>query len=343
MVSADLPVDEKERIDSLKKLNILETPLDKNLERVTRLCQNYFKVPIVAISLIDSERQWFKSIQGLDVCETTREVSFCSHTILQDEVFIIADATKDERFSNNPLVTDEPHIRFYAGYPIYSADDRKIGSLCIIDSKPRHLQETDIDALKDFAALVETELNKQKNTYLNANLINELNEAKRAMFIDPLTRVWNRRGIEKVIQTASLTARTNNQKFCIAVIDVDDFKKINDTYGHSAGDTVLKRLSSTLVETLRENDAVGRFGGEEFIAIVDIQSHEKAKNLLQRVRKKVENKEFKIHDNKSVRFTITIGASFVDLKNDQSLECLFDEADKKLYQGKKSGKNKVVI
>ena len=123
------PTNEMSRILDLKDLNILDTPISKQFERITRITKSLYNVPIVAISLVDQERQWFKSIQGLDVCETSREVSFCGHTILQDEIFIINDTLLDQRFNDNPLVTSDPKIRFYAGFPIKSKNGNKIGSL----------------------------------------------------------------------------------------------------------------------------------------------------------------------------------------------------------------------
>ena len=157
MKAPKLPSNESARVDAF--------------ERITRLTKLIFNVPIVAFSLIDSERQWFKSIQGLNVCETSREVSFCGHAINQDELFIVNDALKDERFADNPLVTANPNIRFYAGYPIYSTDNFKIGTLCIIDTQPRTLSEQELAPLKDMAALIQTEVAANKIIFDSLKLI----------------------------------------------------------------------------------------------------------------------------------------------------------------------------
>ena len=113
-MKAELPKNEKERLAALKQLNILDTPLEERFERITRIVARSLNVPIAAISLIDESRQWFKSIQGLSDSETSRDVAFCAHAILDDELLLIPDATQDERFANNPLVTEKPFIRFYA-------------------------------------------------------------------------------------------------------------------------------------------------------------------------------------------------------------------------------------
>ena len=125
MIEAELPVNEKERLVSLRNLNVLDTPLEERFERITRMVCRALNVPIAGISLVDEARQWFKSIQGITTSETPRSIAFCSHAILKDELMVIPDATEDVRFVDNPLVTGDPNIRFYAGQPLsLSADIR---------------------------------------------------------------------------------------------------------------------------------------------------------------------------------------------------------------------------
>lgn len=159
MILAPIPHNEIERLMSLRVLNILDTPPEERFDRITRLAAKYFEVPIAYVSLIDKERQWFKSKQGFDICETPRSISFCSHTILREETLIVPDATKDDRFCGNPVVTGPPNLRFYAGQPLSGPGGHKIGSLCVLDLKPREFDVKKIEALKDFALMVEHELN----------------------------------------------------------------------------------------------------------------------------------------------------------------------------------------
>jgi len=154
-----LPKNEQERIDALHSLQVLDTPTEEKFDRITNLAQILFDVPIALISLVDSNRQWFKSCAGLNARETPRGVSFCSHAILDDSTMVISDALEDPRFADNPLVTGPPHIRFYAGKPIKGPDNHKIGTFCIIDSKPRSLSKADRKMLNDLAAWAESELN----------------------------------------------------------------------------------------------------------------------------------------------------------------------------------------
>lgn len=153
-----IPPDENARQAALNSLYVLGTPPEERFDRITRTVQRLFDVPIVLISLIDANRQWFKSCQGLSVSETPRSISFCGHAILQDTPLIIPDALRDERFADNPLVTDAPHIRFYAGFQLRHPNGSRLGTLCLIDRRPRHLVAHDIDTLNDMRAWAEGEL-----------------------------------------------------------------------------------------------------------------------------------------------------------------------------------------
>lgn len=137
---------------------ILDTPPEERFDRLTRLTRRTFNVPVALISLVDSDRQWFKSRQGLAVVETARDISFCGHAILSDGAFVVPDASEDDRFRDNPMVTGDPHIRFYAGMPLKTADGSRIGTLCVVDHRPRRFTPDEVQSLRDLATLVEEEL-----------------------------------------------------------------------------------------------------------------------------------------------------------------------------------------
>lgn len=158
MKSPPLPPNEAARLASLRALNILDTAAEARFDRITRLTQTLFDVPIVLVSLVDEKRQWFKSRQGLDATETPRDISFCGHAILSSETFIVEDAAKDPRFSDNPLVQGDPKLRFYAGSPLAAPDGQRVGTLCLIDRKPRCLSPQQLQMLRDLSAIVEDEL-----------------------------------------------------------------------------------------------------------------------------------------------------------------------------------------
>ena len=155
MIPPKNPPDEDKRLQALCDLNILDTQPEERFDRITRLAQRTFAVPIALVSLIDANRQWFKSKQGLDAAQTPRSISFCGHTILSDEPLVVPDATKDPRFADNPMVTGEPRIRFYAGWPLHAPDGSRIGTLCLIDVKPREFDLESRRALRDMAEIVQ--------------------------------------------------------------------------------------------------------------------------------------------------------------------------------------------
>jgi ribonuclease BN (tRNA processing enzyme) len=154
---ADRPRDEAKRLTALHALNILDTPREERFDRITRLAAALFDAPVSLISLVDENRQWFKSTCGIDAQETPRDESFCAHAVVSRAPLIIPDALMDERFAENPLVVNPPRVRFYAGYPLILADGSCIGTLCILDTRPRELDPADLARLADLAALARQE------------------------------------------------------------------------------------------------------------------------------------------------------------------------------------------
>jgi signal transduction histidine kinase/DNA-binding response OmpR family regulator len=158
MKTAAIPPDEFERLQALKEFQILDTLPEIDFDDFTKLASYICQTPIALISLVDESRQWFKSKVGLETTKTPRDIAFCSHTILQDDVFIIPDTFKDERFHDNPLVTQAPDVRFYAGAPLITSSGQKIGTLCVIDDHPRNIDLKQIEALQALARQVVNQL-----------------------------------------------------------------------------------------------------------------------------------------------------------------------------------------
>lgn len=153
-MKAELPHDELARLDALHDYAILDTPPEVAFERITKIAAQLFGVPIAIISFIDADRQWFKSCYGWDTRQMSRDIAFCSHAILSDEVLVVPDATQDSRFADNPLVTGEHHIRFYAGAPLHSPEGHSLGTIAVLDTTPREFVEADVTTLRDFAEQV---------------------------------------------------------------------------------------------------------------------------------------------------------------------------------------------
>jgi len=251
MSNSTLPPDEVNRLSDLKALNILDTPPSENFDRLTRIASRVFSVPVSLVSFIDEDRQWFKSREGLDIKETPRNVAFCNHTILGDKVLVITDATKDERFANNPFVLNSPNIRFYAGCPLRLPSGSKVGTLCILDSKPRSLSGTDLQSLSDLALIAESEL-----------------AALQLATEDDLTGISNRRGFMITAQRALNYCRRHKAAASLVYMDLDNFKSINDRFGHHEGDKVLIKVAELISGAVRDSDLVARLGGDEFVVLL---------------------------------------------------------------------------
>lgn len=154
MLPAPIPADDEARLQALRALLILDTPPEQRFDRLVRFAADEFDVPIALITLVDRDRQWFKARVGLDVCETSREISFCGHAITQDAVFEVLDAAQDPRFADNPMVVGAPHIRFYVGAPLALPGGARVGTLCLIDMRPRSFDAMDraiLGTLRDLA------------------------------------------------------------------------------------------------------------------------------------------------------------------------------------------------
>ena len=154
MIKPPRPLDETERLEDVRALGLLDTHSEERFDRLTRIASRVFDVSIAYVALIDTDRQWFKSSCGLgDMTGTDRDVSFCGHTILQDDLLVIEDAAEDPRFFDNPLVTGPIGLRFYAGHPLIGPQGHNVGTFCIADSRPRTLSEEDRLILRDLAGI----------------------------------------------------------------------------------------------------------------------------------------------------------------------------------------------
>ncbi len=158
-IRAALPADEEKRLAALRGLSILDTQSEERFDRITRVAAAVGDVPIALVSLVDHDRQWFKSCHGLSVTETSRELSFCGHVVLTRAPVIVPDTLLDDRFADNPLVTGEPRVRFYAGFPIFYTNGSCLGTLCLIDTRPRQFPAATLQRFEDLAGLVQQELN----------------------------------------------------------------------------------------------------------------------------------------------------------------------------------------
>lgn len=168
-----MPINEAARLAALQKYAILDSEPEQAFDDLTLLASYTCDTPIALISLVDENRQWFKSKVGVSVSETSRDVAFCATAILQSDVFVVPDTLQDERFRNNPLVTSEPRIRFYAGAPLVTDEGYALGTLCVIDLKPRDFRPDQKEALKALSRLVLAQLEFRRNLMLLKEALND--------------------------------------------------------------------------------------------------------------------------------------------------------------------------
>jgi diguanylate cyclase (GGDEF)-like protein len=306
------PLDETARLMSLQSLRILDSRSEERFDRITRMAKRMFGVEICLISLVDAERQWFKSKQGLDACETSREISFCGHAILNDHLFIVNDASLDSRFDDNPLVTGPPFIRFYAGCPIRGPQGFRIGTLCLIDPEPRAISIEDQENLRDLGALVEDEL-----------------AATSQATVDELTQIANRRGFNMVAShMLSLCHRTGTSAELV-FFDLDGFKAVNDELGHNAGDLLLKHFARLLMKCFRSADVIARLGGDEFVVLL-AGPDGSADTASQRLEQLAAAESCEIRG----RLSWSVGRIVFDPERHPTIDSMLAEADARMYAHK---------
>ncbi|MFW2404392.1 MAG: diguanylate cyclase [Gammaproteobacteria bacterium] len=312
MLEPPNPIDETQRLMSLHSLRVLDTPSEERFDRITRMAQRMFGVEICLVSLVDENRQWFKSKQGLDACETSREISFCGHAILGDDLFIVDDASVDPRFADNPLVTGGPEIRFYAGYPIHGPHGFRIGTLCLIDSKPKTLTEDEKQTLRDLGGLVEDEMKTLSQST-----------------VDDLTQIANRRGFNTVASHMLPLCERTGTDVELVFFDLDGFKEVNDELGHKSGDEILTHFGRLLMKCFRSADVVARLGGDEFVVLVagDQLCSDAA---LKRLNKMALEHQCAVKS----RLAWSVGRIKFDPARHGSVESMLAEADKKMYEDK---------
>lgn len=446
-----MPEHEEGRLSALQEYQLLDTKPEYSFDRLTKLAARLFDVPIVLISLVDRERQFFKSHIGLDVCETGRDLSFCAHAILQDDTMIVPDALADPRFADNGLVTGEPFIRFYAGKPLVTADGFKLGTVCLIDRRPRYtFSEADVALLGDIAELVMEHMEVRRANFLRifnqarfesiaqtsadaivfadskehivfwntsaehifgytaAEVLNrpvdlllsdhslhrfkaEMDRVLNASRLSVMDRiiemsarrkdgtefpaefslsVWKEAGEfssgavirditerreheERLFRLASLDPLTDlpnrnalracldrvlaeaGQACTLLLMDLDRFKEINDTLGHSVGDDVLKQVTSRLLEVCRDAIKVARLGGDEFVVLLSGDDQEAARRHASEI---ITTLSAPYHlDRLSAEIGVSVGIAMAPVHSQRS-DTLMNAADLALYRAKQAGK-----
>jgi diguanylate cyclase (GGDEF)-like protein len=259
MPLARYPGTEADRLAALRSYDVLDTAFEKSFDNIAHLAAKLTGSPMSLVSFVDADRQWFKARHGLEVSEVPREFAFCAHAILQPhEALVVPDTLLDPRFADNPMVLGEPEIRFYAGQPLVNSEGFALGTLCIIDREPREFSDADRETLMTLAETVMTTLELRRTMI----------ELRNLALVDVLTGLPNRAALLHAIERAIGHQRRRNQPFALLYLDLDGFKTVNDRYGHSVGDLVLRRVARTLLGSLRQDDLAVRLGGDEFAVLL---------------------------------------------------------------------------
>ena len=316
MKQPQIPDNELIRLDTLRSLNVLDTPAEERFDRLTRLARRLFGVPIALVSLVDENRQWFKSCAGLDSSELGRNISFCGHAILGDDIFLINDASSDERFADNPLVTQFPHVRFYAGFPLRHPNGSKLGTLCIIDTRPRALTQDDLQDLRYLAELAEREL-----------------AAINLATIDELTGLSNRCGFLLLAEQCLRYCVRQNVHASLVYFDIDSLRDINETYGHSEGDKALTIFAEKLRTNFRESDVIGRLDGDEFALLLNDTDATLADAIVGKFDALM--REFNSFSRLQFKVTFARGIVTAYPHTNATLEIMLKDADRLMYADKR--------
>lgn len=324
---------ESRRLRDLYGYSILDTPPEPGFDRITQLAATIFAVPVSTLAFADSNRHWFKSHRGVAALEMSRFMSFCDETIRGDAVFVVPDAASDPRYRDAPFVAGPPQFRFYAGAPLVTPRGVRIGSLCILDTRPRfdfcdskrsilaHLAETAVEMLEARSRQIEL----ARCTHEIAHLAHH----------DSLTGLCNRRFLGVLLRDAVDRLKPGEQ-IVVHYLDLDGFKGVNDSFGHTIGDQLLCQVADRLRATLEPDDHAARIGGDEF-AVLQTGPHAASKaadfaaELIEAVAR-----IYRIEGH-VIRIGTSVGISITDRPGILP-EQMLREADHALYFAKSAGR-----
>jgi diguanylate cyclase (GGDEF)-like protein len=270
-----VPVDEEARVAALRSFGVLDQPRQADLDAAARLAAYVCGVPTAVVNLIDGDRQWQAAAFGAEPGEVPREDSMCQHTVLGTEVVHVPDASAAAVFEDNPWVTGRiANVRLYASAPLLTRDGHAIGTVCAFSEQPGALDATQLGLLRDVADQVMALFEMRRMTAALA----------RSAGTDPLTGLANRRSVESAIRNAVARAERGLGTPSVVMVDLDGLQGVNDTYGHPAGDALLRTVADSLVATARSVDTVGRLGGDDFVVLLEHTGGPGADAALNRLR-----------------------------------------------------------
>jgi diguanylate cyclase (GGDEF)-like protein len=316
-----LLLDDDARVAALRRLEVLDTAAEEPFEKIVTLVRTVLAVPIATVTLVDRDRQWFKAKRGVDASETPRAISFCTHTIQQRDPLIIENALEDVRFASSPLVVGPPYVRSYAGIPLRTPEGYNVGALCAMDTRPRKFSPADIAILANFANIVCDEL-----------------ELRMIARMDHLTGALTRRGFVEQAEKEIERARRYGRASSLVMLDVDHFKRVNDTHGHGVGDQVLQQIAGIAKTAMRPSDVFGRLGGEEFGLLLPETTGVAAVTAVERLRQAIAAHPITLPGGATLNVTASFGVAELSASI-SSFAAWLEQADAMLYAAKAEGRN----
>jgi len=336
LTTAKPPADQF-RLAALHRYNILDTPQQEEFTFITELAAKLCGMPYAFISLVDTDRVWVKAATGLALETLARGDSYCSLAVLGDPATEIPDLSDDYRTANMPLTVNAPHMRFYSSVALMSADAFAIGTLSVMDTRPGALTEDQHRMLANLGrqamALIELRANERA-----------LNTSQRELELlsttDELTGLHNRRSLQQRLKFEVARSKRFRTPLSAVMIDIDHFKKINDGFGHAAGDQVLANIGRMLRESVRVIDIAGRWEGEEICVILPNTPLEGACKFAETLRGKLEAQLHHV-GIRVIPVTASLGVGSFNHMEIDDAESLLRQAEDALSRAKEGGRNRI--
>jgi diguanylate cyclase (GGDEF)-like protein len=317
-----VPINEPHRLRELERYGLDDGSDDPHLCRILELTVDALEMPIGLISLVDDQCQRFLCRHGLEARSTPKQMAFCAHAIAQDGIFVVEDARNDERFTGNPLVLGPPHIRFYAGCPLKTLRGYSLGTLCVIDTRPRQFSELDAWRLSTLAAVLMREI-----------------EWRHQSRLCPLTGLHRRDSFFDLAQREFERAQAHGWPMALLSFDVDNFRQINMRWGHASGDQVLIDLVELCQGMLDEDDLMARIYDEEFSVLILGKDDAAALALAELVRNSI-TQMHGVFSTSGYHICISGGISSLG-SADRAFQDLYNRAEQALFLAKNNGRNQI--
>lgn len=340
-----LPHFEQQKNEVLQRYRILNGAEVHYAGQIAQTAALAFGVPIVLASLNERYRTWYSADFGVDARYAERLDQFCMHANLSQTAFAISDIRQEPHFARDPVVTGSPNAVFFAGAPLRDPDGKRFGTLCLIHDVPQPFGDDKLQMLQSFAGIMSQDICVRSAARYAVRDLIEAEHDKSDLFdlamTDPLTKALNRRAFYRFAEREVLRSSRHGKPLSTVMIDIDHFKKVNDVHGHAVGDEVLTQLVACVTRNIRDEDLLGRLGGEEFALVLPETEPPKAELLANRLREAIGDLTFSGRDGK---FGVSISAGVSEPTfRELDIFAALQRADQALYLAKQNGRNRVEL